>query len=90
MIKRGHVNSTVAPTESRGKHEKKRALINSRKKEGIMYVFMSCIAGLEKFPLLIIPPAAPHSLSGAGTVSQIVANIPSGHNLTPPKETKEY
>jgi hypothetical protein len=38
------------------------------------------------FHLPIIPPTAPHSSSsGAGTVSQTVAAVPSGLSLTPPQ-----
>jgi hypothetical protein len=39
--------------------------------------------------LILIPPAAPHSSlsSGAGTIGQTVADIPSGLSLTPPQET---
>jgi hypothetical protein len=46
---------------------------------------MSCIASLNKKSFL--PPAAPHSSSGAGTVGQIVDTI----LLHPkkPKDTKE-
>jgi hypothetical protein len=42
------------------------------------------------FTLPLIPPTAPHSpSSGAGTVGQTVADVPSGLNLTPPEETKK-
>jgi hypothetical protein len=34
------------------------------------------------FPLPIIPPTAPHSLFGAGTVGLIVGDVPSGLSLT--------
>jgi hypothetical protein len=41
-----------------------------------------------RFPLsILISPTAPHSSSEAGTVGQIVADVPSGLSLTPPKET---
>jgi hypothetical protein len=34
---------------------------------------------------ILIPPTAPHSpSSGAGTIGQIVADVPSGLSLTPP------
>jgi hypothetical protein len=40
------------------------------------------------FPLPITPPNAPHSSSsGAGTVGQMVADMPGGISLTPPQET---
>jgi hypothetical protein len=46
-----------------------------------------------RFPLLIlIPPTAPHSSSSiiwTGTISQIVAAVPSGLSLTLPPETKK-
>jgi hypothetical protein len=43
-----------------------------------------------RFPLsIIIPPTAPHSSSGAGTIGQLVANVQSGLILTPPQETKK-
>jgi hypothetical protein len=38
-----------------------------------------------RFPLPIIASIAPHS-SGAGTIGQMVADVPSGHSLTPPQE----
>jgi hypothetical protein len=40
---------------------------------------------------ILIPPTAPHSSlsSGAGTIGQLVADVPSGLSLTPPKETKK-
>jgi hypothetical protein len=43
-----------------------------------------------QFPLpILILPNASHSLSyGAGTLGQIVADVPSGLSLTPPQETK--
>jgi hypothetical protein len=42
-----------------------------------------------RFPLpILIPPTAPHtSSSGAGTIGQLVADVPSGLRLTPPQET---
>jgi hypothetical protein len=45
-----------------------------------------------RFPLsILIPPIASHSSSspGAGTIGQIVADVPSGLSLTPPEETKK-
>jgi hypothetical protein len=40
------------------------------------------------FPLsILIPSTAPHS-SGAGTIDQLVADVPSGLSLTAPQETK--
>jgi hypothetical protein len=41
------------------------------------------------FPLsILIPPTAPHSSSsGAGTVGQLVADVPSGLGLTTPQES---
>jgi hypothetical protein len=45
---------------------------------------------------ILIPPTAPHThthhlSSGAGTIGQIVAHIPSGLSLTPPqKERNQY
>jgi hypothetical protein len=38
-----------------------------------------------QFPLpILIPPTAPHSSSsGAGTIGQIVADVPNGPSLTP-------
>jgi hypothetical protein len=42
-----------------------------------------------RFPLpILIPPTTPHSSSGAGTIGQIVADVPSGPSLTPPRESK--
>jgi hypothetical protein len=43
-----------------------------------------------RFPLpILIPPTSPHS-SGAGAIGQLVADVPSGLSLTPPKkETKK-
>jgi hypothetical protein len=41
---------------------------------------------------ILIPPTAPHSSSvssGAGTVGQIGAQVPSGLSLTPSQETKK-
>jgi hypothetical protein len=44
-------------------------------------------------PPILIPPTAPHSSSSistvAGTVGQIVADVPSGLSPTPPQETKK-
>jgi hypothetical protein len=38
---------------------------------------------------VLSPPTAPHSLSsGAGTIGQLVADVPSGVSLTPPQESK--
>jgi hypothetical protein len=43
-----------------------------------------------RFPLpIFIPPTAPHSSSGAGTIGQTVADVPSGLSLTPPQEIKK-
>jgi hypothetical protein len=45
-----------------------------------------------RFPLpILIPPTAPlsSSSSGAGTIGQLVAEVPSGLSLTPPQETKK-
>jgi hypothetical protein len=43
-----------------------------------------------RFPLpILIPPSAPHS-SGAGTIGQLVAAVPSGLSLTPPQGTKKH
>jgi hypothetical protein len=39
-------------------------------------------------PRTVIPPIAPHSSSSSRTIGQIVADVPSGLNLTPPKGTK--
>jgi queuine/archaeosine tRNA-ribosyltransferase len=41
-----------------------------------------------RFPLPLIPPTAPHSLSGVGTIGQIVADVPNGLSLTPAQEEK--
>jgi hypothetical protein len=42
-----------------------------------------------QFPLEILIPTVPHSLSSeAGTLSQMVAGIPNRLSLTPPKEIK--
>jgi hypothetical protein len=42
-----------------------------------------------RFPLpILIPPTTPLS-SGAGTIGQILADVPSGFSLTPPQETKK-
>jgi hypothetical protein len=42
-----------------------------------------------RFPLpILIPPTTPHSSSGAGTIGQILADVPSGLSLTPLQETK--
>jgi hypothetical protein len=43
-----------------------------------------------RFPLpVLIPPTAAHSSSssGAGTIGQLVADVPTGLRLTPPQET---
>jgi hypothetical protein len=40
------------------------------------------------FPLPSIPPTARHSSSRAGTISQMMADLLSELNLTPPQETK--
>jgi hypothetical protein len=44
-----------------------------------------------RFPLpVLIPPTAPHSsISGAGTIGQLVADISSGLSLTPPQDNKK-
>jgi hypothetical protein len=45
-----------------------------------------------RFPLpILIPPTAPHYhlSSGAGTIGQLVADVPSGLSLTPPKDTNK-
>jgi hypothetical protein len=45
-----------------------------------------------QFPLpFLIPPTTPHSSSfGAGTIGQLVANVPSGLSLSPqPQELKK-
>jgi hypothetical protein len=42
------------------------------------------------FPVpILIPLTAPHSSSGAGTIGQLVADVPSGLSLTPPQETEQ-
>jgi hypothetical protein len=42
-----------------------------------------------RFPLpILIPPTAPHS-SGAGTIGQLVADVPSGLSLIPRQEIKK-
>jgi hypothetical protein len=44
-----------------------------------------------RFPLpILIPPTVPHSSSwsGADTIGQLVADVPSGLSLTPPQEPK--
>jgi hypothetical protein len=41
---------------------------------------------------ILIPPTVPHSSSSifkAGTIGQIVADVPSGLGLTPPQGTKK-
>jgi hypothetical protein len=46
---------------------------------------------LLRFPLpIFIPPTALHSssISGANTIGQLVADVPSGLRLIPPQETK--
>jgi hypothetical protein len=48
-----------------------------------------------RFPLpVLIPSTAPHSSSsissGADTIGQLVAGVPSGLSLTPPQETSSY
>jgi hypothetical protein len=40
-------------------------------------------------PILIRPIAPQSPSSGAGTIGQLVADIPSGLSLTPPQETKK-
>jgi hypothetical protein len=40
-------------------------------------------------PPILIPPTAPHSSSGVGTIGQIAADIPSGISLTPPQEFRK-
>jgi hypothetical protein len=48
--------------------------------------------GLLRFPLsILILSTAPHSSSSsaAGTIGQLVADVPSGLSLAPPKETKK-
>jgi hypothetical protein len=43
-----------------------------------------------RFPLpMLIPAAAPHSSSGAGTIGELVADVTSGLSLTAPQETKK-
>jgi hypothetical protein len=43
-----------------------------------------------RFPLpILIPPTAPYTSSGAGTIGQLVADVPNGLCLTPPQETKK-
>jgi hypothetical protein len=43
-----------------------------------------------RFPLsILIPQIVPYSSSGAGTIGQLVADVPSGLSLTPPQETKK-
>jgi hypothetical protein len=45
------------------------------------------------FPLqILIPPTAPHSssITRAGTIGQIVADVPSGLSLTPPEKTEWF
>jgi hypothetical protein len=45
-----------------------------------------------RFPLsILISSTAPHSLlpSRAGTIGQLGADVPSGHSLTPPQESKK-
>jgi hypothetical protein len=46
-----------------------------------------------RFPLpILIPPTVPqssHLSSGAGTISQLVADVPTGLSFTPPQETKK-
>jgi hypothetical protein len=45
-----------------------------------------------RFPLpILIPPTAPHSSSiiQGCTIGQLVADVPSGFSLTPPKETNK-
>jgi hypothetical protein len=42
-----------------------------------------------RFPLpILIPPTAPHTY-GAGTIGQLMADVPSGLSLTPPQETTQ-
>jgi hypothetical protein len=42
-----------------------------------------------RLPLpILVPPTAPHS-SGAGTIGQLAADVPSGLSLTPPHETRK-
>jgi hypothetical protein len=50
------------------------------------------VLGVVRFTPPIIPPAARshgHPSSGAGTISQIVADVPSGHSRTLPQEIKK-
>jgi hypothetical protein len=44
-----------------------------------------------RFPLPILNSTAPHSplSSGAGTIDQLVAHVPSGLSVTPPHEIKK-
>jgi hypothetical protein len=43
-----------------------------------------------RFPLpFLIPPTAPHSSSGAGTIGQLVADLPSAPSLTSRQEAKK-
>jgi hypothetical protein len=54
--------------------------------------FMVDKAALEQLFLSTIPLTVPHSspLSfGAGTIDRILADVPSGLNLTPPQEIKK-
>jgi hypothetical protein len=50
----------------------------------------TCFLWVLRFPLPIIPPTAPHSLSiiRTGIIGQTVADVPSGLSLTPLQETK--
>jgi hypothetical protein len=50
-----------------------------------MQVFSECLG----FPLLnLIPPIALHSSSSfAGTIGQVVAQVPTGFSFTPAEET---
>jgi hypothetical protein len=36
---------------------------------------------------ILIPPTAPHLSSGAGTIGQLVADVPRRFRLTPPQES---
>jgi hypothetical protein len=38
---------------------------------------------------ILIPPNSSHSSSGAGTIGQLVADVPIGLGFTPPQETKK-
>jgi hypothetical protein len=50
----------------------------------------ACFLRVLRFPLsILILPTAPHSSSGAGTVGQLVADVPSGLSLTPPQENNK-